>query len=213
MTRSKLRNNYNKHLTSENWQSYKKQRNFCVKFLKKGKKEYFSNLDINQLNDNKTFWKTIKPFFSDKGINSLKLMLIENDTIVTEETDLVEIINDYFINITDKLELKQDAFLNDNGKISTVIEFYKHHLSINKICTTSKNTHFDLATVSENDVEKVIKNLPNDKANLYGDITTKILKLSLESNLPEVTKIINDCFQNGNFPNRLKLAEVLPDDM
>ena len=96
---------------------------FCVKLLKKAKKEYFSNLDINQLNDNKTFWKTIKPFFSDKGINSLKLMLIENYTVVTEETDLVEIINDYFINITDKLELKQDAFLNDNGEISTIIEF------------------------------------------------------------------------------------------
>ena len=82
------------------------------------------------------------------------MTLIENDTVVTEETDLVEIINDYLINTADKLELKQDAFLDDNGEISTIIEFYKNHLRINKICTTSKNTHFDLATVSENDVEK-----------------------------------------------------------
>ena len=92
------------------------------------------------------------------------------------------------------------------AKYQLLLNFYKDHLSINKIC----RYHFDLANVSENDVEKVIKNLPNDKANLYGDIPTKILKLSLESYLPELTKIINDCFQNGNFPNELKLDEVLP---
>ena len=43
-------------------------------------------------------------FFSDKGINSNKLMLIENDTITTEESDLSEVINNYFTNIIDKQE-------------------------------------------------------------------------------------------------------------
>ena len=33
---------------------------------KQAKKDYFNNLDVNKLN----FWKTIKPYFSDKGINS-----------------------------------------------------------------------------------------------------------------------------------------------
>ena len=42
MVRSKLKNKYNKIRTEENWDSYKKQRNFCVNLLRKTKKEYYS---------------------------------------------------------------------------------------------------------------------------------------------------------------------------
>ena len=49
MTRSKLRNKYNTQRSHENWQSYKKQRNFCVKMHKIAKRDYFSSLDINKL--------------------------------------------------------------------------------------------------------------------------------------------------------------------
>ena len=59
-------------------------------------------------------------------------------------------------------------------------------------------------------MKTVIQNLSNNKANLLGDIPSKILKLSLDCYLPELTKIINNCFENGDFPDELKLAEVLP---
>ena len=150
MTRSRLRNKYNYQHTAENWHNYKKQRNFCVNLLKKAKKDHFSNIDVNKLNDNKNFWKTIKPFFTDKGINSHKLMLIENGTIITNEIDLGEVINTYFINIPDKLELKRNNHSKDNVDLSDIIETYKDHLSINKICSTFNNMqHFQLAPVSE----------------------------------------------------------------
>ena len=34
--------------------------------LKKGEKNYYKNLDVNKVIDNKTFWKTMKPFFSEE---------------------------------------------------------------------------------------------------------------------------------------------------
>ena len=210
MTRSKLRNKYNTQRTHENWQSYKKQRNFCVKIHKIAKRDYFSSLDINKLNDNKRFWKTIKPFFSDKGINSQKLILIENDVILTKETDISKIMNNYFVNITECLELKHDVLNNFNVDLTEITETYKEHISIKKIHSTINHTQFKLNSVSQNDVSIVIKNLCNDKANLHGDIPAQVLKLSLDSYIPELTKIINNCFQNGSFPNELKLAEVLP---
>ena len=61
MVRSKLKNKYNKNRTEENWDSYKKQRNFCVNLLRKTKKDYFNDLNIKNITDNKAFWKTIKP--------------------------------------------------------------------------------------------------------------------------------------------------------
>ena len=210
MTRSKLKNRLNKLNTPENWQSYKIQRNICVKLHKQAKKDYFNNLDVNKLNDNKRFWKTIKPYFSDKGINSHKLILIENDSILTNEMSLAKLMNNYFINITNDLELKLDVFTNTNVDLPSIIENYKNHLSITKIRSTWNSTCFQFVTVSENDVKTVIKNLCNNKANLIGSIPANILKLSLESYLPKLTKIINDCFQNGCFPDELKLAEVIP---
>ena len=210
MTRSKLKNRLNKLNTPENWQSYKIQRNICVKLHKQAKKDYFNNLDVNKLNDNKRFWKTIKPYFSDKGINSHKLILIENDSILTNEMSLAKLMNNYFINITNDLELKLDVLTNTNVDLPSIIENYKNHLSITKIRSTWNSTCFQFVTVSENDVKTVIQNLCNNKANLIGSIPANILKLSLESYLPKLTKIINDCFQNGCFPDELKLAEVIP---
>ena len=66
MKRSKLRNTFNKKRSSENWQNYKRQRNICSNILRSTKKAFFEALNINEINDNKKFWKTVKPFFTDK---------------------------------------------------------------------------------------------------------------------------------------------------
>ena len=63
MTRSSFKNAYLKTRNSKNWGNCKKQRNFCANLLKKTKSEYFRNLNIKDLNDNKKFWKKIIPLF------------------------------------------------------------------------------------------------------------------------------------------------------
>ena len=66
MLRSRSKNTYFKNKTVENWEKYRKLRNQCVKLTNKVKREYFDNININSLKDNKTFWRTIKPFFPKK---------------------------------------------------------------------------------------------------------------------------------------------------
>ena len=70
-------------------------------------------------------------------------------------------------------------------------------MSIIKIHSTWNSTCFKFVTASQNDVNNIFKNLCNNKTNLLGGIPANILKLSLESYLPKLIKIINDCFQNG----------------
>ena len=55
MNRSRSKNAYFKNKTVENWEKYRKLRNDCVKATKKAKKDYFEKLNINSVNDNKTF--------------------------------------------------------------------------------------------------------------------------------------------------------------
>ena len=63
MKRSTLRNTCNKKRSSENWQNYKRQRNICSNMLKSTKKAFFETLNINEITDNRKFWKTVKHFF------------------------------------------------------------------------------------------------------------------------------------------------------
>ena len=92
--RSRLKNISNKTRSAENWDNYKKQRNFCVDLLRKIKRSYFEQINIKDIIDNKKFWKTIKPFFSNEGLNSNKLMLIENDKLISEEPLLARTMNE-----------------------------------------------------------------------------------------------------------------------
>ena len=85
MHRPKLKNIFDKTKADEDWSNYKKQRNFCVNFLCNTKKDYFQKLSIKDLTDNKKFWKTMKPFFINKGLNFNKLMLREQSIAVADE--------------------------------------------------------------------------------------------------------------------------------
>ena len=77
MKRSQLKNRYNKNRNYENSYLYKKQRNFCVSLLRIAKRNYFKNGKIQDITDNKKFWKTIRSYFSDKGYNQTKITIVE----------------------------------------------------------------------------------------------------------------------------------------
>ena len=74
MKRSRLRNVYLQYRTEISKIAYNKQRNICVSLLKKSKRSYFGNLDIQTMTDNKKFWKRISPLFSNKRSHLLRIV-------------------------------------------------------------------------------------------------------------------------------------------
>ena len=78
MHRTRFRNKYLRNKTDENKRKYTKQRNYCVSLLRKSKREYDINLDVKNITDNKTFWRAVKPFLSDKATSTQKISLAEN---------------------------------------------------------------------------------------------------------------------------------------
>ena len=71
MKRSKLRNKFNEERNIENWSEYKRQRNLCSNLLKQSKKRHFNSLNVNDVTENKKFWKTIKLSLQKKKIKPL----------------------------------------------------------------------------------------------------------------------------------------------
>ena len=169
MHRSILKNVFNKNRTPKTWDSYKKQRNFCVNLLRKTKRKYFENIDVKDINNNKKFWNKIKPFFSNKASNTNKLMLIENNNLISEEPVLANTMNQDFTNITKQLNIKHSPQLKN---LEGIINYYHNRISIVKI---TNNTH--------------------DAIDTY---------------LPILTKVFNSSIEQNEFPNELKLADVLP---
>ena len=62
MKRTKLRNKFLKERTNESKQWYTSKRNYCVSLLKRQKKNYYDSLNEKDVSDNKTSWRTVKPF-------------------------------------------------------------------------------------------------------------------------------------------------------
>ena len=113
MKRSKLESKYVKNKTSENLKSYKKQRNFCSKLYKKERKKY-ERLDLNNVTDNKKFWKTVKPFLSDKVTTFPQITLVENDEINSDESKVANSFSNFFENAVHSLGIKTNESPNDN---------------------------------------------------------------------------------------------------
>ena len=99
MKRSRLKNRFNKCKTNENLIAFKKQRNFCVKLLRQSKQSYYSKLHPKVVNDNKKFWKTVKPLFSNKIHGTPCINFLENNVVVSDDTRVAEIFNEYFVDI------------------------------------------------------------------------------------------------------------------
>ena len=57
MVKSRLKNKYMKNISEGNKINHMRQINYCVKLLKKEKKNFFANLDTKKITDNKTFWQ------------------------------------------------------------------------------------------------------------------------------------------------------------
>ena len=64
---------------------------FVLIFFVKLKQNTLKNLSVKDLSDNRNFWKTIKPYFSNKGLNSNKLLLKEKGNLVSDEKELATI--------------------------------------------------------------------------------------------------------------------------
>ena len=133
-----LRNVYNKWTTLENWNAFKKQRNRCVKTLRKVKVDYCGNLQLKDISDNINFWRKLKPLFSDKIQIPGSITLIDGYELVSDDKKVAEILNDYFVIITASLEISEvEENLTKTNELRDPLDIavnaYKRHPSIQLI--------------------------------------------------------------------------------
>ena len=107
LLRTIFKNKFFKIRSNENKTNYVKQRNHCVSLLRETKREYYSNLDEKNICDNKTFWKIVKPMLSKKIKFDKRITLIENDETIKTEKGAAKVLNAFFSNIVQNLDIQQ----------------------------------------------------------------------------------------------------------
>ena len=77
---------------NEQWRNdYRKLGNLCAALVRRVKQQSFSSLDLSLIVDNKKFWKTAKPLFSDKVSHKDIISLTENGKTITEYLPIAEV--------------------------------------------------------------------------------------------------------------------------
>ena len=216
MTRSRLRNKYLKCPSLVNERNYKRQRNYCTGLCRKEKKIFYDKIDISQITDNKKFWNTVKPFFSEKHFGKKKIVLVEGENIISNDEEVAETMNDFFTNIVENLHInkhKSEHCLEDDSHnhIADIILIYKDHPSVRKIKETINiEEGFHFTPVNEDQIADKIKGLNKKKASTFKGIPSKLLAENYDIISCFITKLYNDSNSNLEFPDKLKLADITP---
>ena len=149
---SELATKYHKTKSIEDYNNYKKQRNFCSKLYKKEREKFYDNLGIKNITDNKKFWKTLKPSLNDKAkCGSSEINLVENDEILSTDKEIAEAFNNYNSNAVKSLNLQCDSehlsdVSDEADPIERAIKKFKNHPSIiNVNQNILKTTNFEFS--------------------------------------------------------------------
>ena len=94
---------------SNNWENYRKQRNYVTKLRKQSIHLYFFKR-CSGGPKSKDFWPTIKPFLSSKySKNDCDIILLENDTLIADQKEVSGLLNDFYSNISREIRIDSQS--------------------------------------------------------------------------------------------------------
>ena len=154
-------------------------------------KKNFFDRQGNMLNNpnigQKKYWSILKSFLHKQKIPNIP-PLISNDMFVTDFSSKASLFNDSFAN--------QCAVVDTPSVIPTFS--YKTNFRIESL-------DFDIGKIS-----LLIGSLDGKKAYGWNDISSKMLKICGDSIALPLKLIFEKAFSNGQFPDKLKKANVIP---
>ena len=102
--------------------------------------------------DNKHYWKTIKPNFTDIILKDEKIVLVEDDKVIPADTDSAKIFQDHFENIVESLHIEHPCKSTLIGSINAIKNFPQHPSILKIKENTNSSACFSFRTVSKEDL-------------------------------------------------------------
>ena len=191
-------------------------------YREKQSKNHFKKATENGLLSNQAFWDLVKPFLSNKGaLVGSDISIVKNDTIITDDQELSELFNEYYVNIVENTSGKKPCGVADTTDIDDdrhivklILEKYKNHPSVLAI-VQNPNCNFETFSVNEVEAREVallLKSLDGKKSTGVDQIPPKLVSLAANELTVPLTNAINCSIRNFRFPENAKNAAVCPLD-
>ena len=183
-----------------------------MSLLRKTKRDYFKQLNNKVISDNKKFWQTISPLFSEKAFRKETIILKDSNRTITNNHELAETFNTFFGNITQNLKLDSNLVemtenLNISDPVTKAIKKYEKHPSAIKMKekVKNKNMSFSFNFVTKETILNEFLKLNPKKVCQESDIPVKLIKENLDIVSNFVYSNFNNSLFNSNFPSHLKM--------
>lgn len=173
---------------------YKKYLKVLNRVIKDAKFKFEEKQIENSCKDPKKLWKFINTKIgkNKKTLNSIDFVIDEKNNKITDPDDIVESINDYFCTIGNKLQntikaRKEEPLILPENNLNTIFINNTDEMEIINIVLKMKL-----------------------KSGGVDAISTKILKVIINSIAFPLTRIFNNCIEQAIWPDALKKAEIIP---
>ncbi len=184
--------------TEEAENKYKKYKNRLTTIMRNNKKNYYNKLlEIHKSNTQGT-WKVINNIINKSKNKSVcpNYFLTNNKQNVSTPMDIANGFNDFFINVGHNLAKQiDDPIIKDDVS--------------EKMIDINRNTIF-LTEVEERELIDIVNKFKNKKSTDYNDIDMNLIKNIILFIAKPLTYICNQSLQTGIFPNKMKMAKVIP---
>ena len=217
MRRSVLRNKYLKDGSDESLRIFKKHKNYTKRLAKRERTKYFANLDLNKYTDNIKFWNTVKPMFSNSSKGTNKITLVEKGEIITDDKELAETFNSFFIDAVSSLSIEEnrallDDALDETDPVLKAVKKFSHHPSILNIKKKVQvGEKFSFWAIDTDEMIQEINNLDSKKSGTFMNIPVKRLKEVVDIVAAPLSQIWkSEIVQGRKFAEQLKRGDITP---
>ena len=175
---------------------YKTYRNLLSKIIKNTKQDFWLKRFHEAKYDVKSTWRNINEKLNKtKKSHNFPETFLKNGTAVNGSKNIANAFNNYFVNVGPNLA---NNIKNINA---TSAESYLNKQNINSIF---------LRPTGQNEILKIISEMKNKHSSGYDDISSTVLKRTYKYILVPLQHIINTSIEKGSFPDKMKIAKIVP---
>ena len=193
--RDKILQKLKKKPTDDNRNLYKKFRNRVSNELKESKSRYFHNYFSSNSQNMKKLWSGIKSIISHKSSTSSSINKIKDKDgdVTADSCKISNIFNDFFVNVAD--EITKTIPKTPKSPLDYLSNRYSNSLFLTPV-----------TFIEVNDLINILNPCKSVRPN---SLPIKLLKIIGPSVSPILALLVNQSFQTGIFPDKLKIAKVI----
>ena len=200
-TRNRLHRRFTKKKTSENSETYRKQRNLVTSLKRSSLKSYCINVSTNSEHPGE-FWKKFHCLLPSKDRGNSHVQLIKDGRLITDSADIANLLDYYFFNAVPRPASHMP---------NLQPEEFKTHPSVVSIGQKlERQTSFSFTPVQDSYIKRILSTIKINKATGADGISPRLLKLAGPRIFSSLTKLINQCIVSGSWPTDWKTSIVSP---